>query len=369
MKLVYLSNSDIPSRSANSVHVMKMCSAFTTCGFDVHLAATNRLDGDTESMDPFSYYGVERNFKITRIPWFGKLPGKYYIYALMSALWAVLKRPDVLYGRYLFGVYMAAKLGKTVTLESHSDEFNRSKVHTWMIKYLAGSKRCKNIVLISEALRQAYREAFPEAKDKLFVAHDGADPKPSVKTPSNKRFTAGYMGHLYRGKGMEIIEQLAAQCPDVHFLIVGGLEEDLNYWTERLKDQQQIEFTGYVPHHQTDQYLQKMDVALAPYLKKVHVHNGTINISRWMSPLKIFEYMAAGKPMVASDLPVIGEVLKSGKNAILCNPDKIADWVNAIQQLKDNPEQREQLGRQARIDFEATYTWKKRAEKIKELLV
>ncbi|MEX0661269.1 MAG: glycosyltransferase family 4 protein [Balneolaceae bacterium] len=369
MKLAYISNSDIPSRSANSIHVMKMCSAFVKSGFEVELAAPVNNEMDFKSSDPFSFYGVEPNFEITRIPWYAKLPGKYFVYALMCAWWAVRSRADVIYGRYLFGVYFAAKMGKTVTLETHTDEFNLSRIHYSMIRYLAQSTTCKHIIVISEALRQAYVEEFPDTSSKMIVAHDGADPKPEFSSPSNKTFTVGYVGHLYKGKGMEIIEELVYICPEIHFLIVGGRQEDLVYWQEKLKDKKNAEFTGFVPHHQTNKYLAKMDVVLAPYLKKVFVKNGDIDISGWMSPLKIFEYMASGKPIIASDLPVIREVLNNRKNALLCDPDQPREWAEAIRYCQDHSDERTALGNQALNDFKASYSWKQRAERLKFSLI
>lgn len=368
MKLVYLTNADIPSRTANSIHFMKMCSAFTACGLEVELIATNQVDSVEETSDPHSFYGVEPNFQITRIPWFNSLPGKYYLYALMSAISAVKSGGDVIYGRFLFGIYLAERLGKTVIFESHTDQFNRSGTHYKMIQSLVGSPRCKKVVVISEALRQAYIESFPEVEDKIIVAHDGADPKPKLISPSSQTFTAGYMGHLYKGKGMEIIEKLSVECPEIRFLIVGGLEEDLLYWKEKMKDQKNLVFTGFVPHHQTDQYLEKMNVALAPYLRNVSVHNSGIDASMWMSPLKIFEYMAAGKPIIASDLPVIREVLKDGKNALLCNPEDIDEWIRSIRSLQSNARERKRIADNVLHDFEASYSWKQRAERLKNYL-
>ena len=83
-----------------------------------------------------------------------------------------------------------------------------------------------------------------------------------------------------------------------------------------------------------------------------------------MSPLKMFEYMASGRPIIASDLPVLREVLEHERNAILVAPDDINGWVRSIQYLADDEKVRERLAHQASIDLKQSYTWEKRAQKV-----
>jgi glycosyltransferase involved in cell wall biosynthesis len=87
-----------------------------------------------------------------------------------------------------------------------------------------------------------------------------------------------------------------------------------------------------------------------------------------MSPLKIFECMAHAKPIVSSDLPVLREVLTDEVNALLCDPDDIESWVNAIERLRKDQDLRARLAERARLDFDTNYSWAKRADKIAALL-
>lgn len=370
MKLVYLSNGTIPSRKANSIHVMKMCNAFSPLFENVDLIATDRKDPDVNQANPWRFYSVEPSFSIHRVHWFSSMPGKYFIYAWMSARKAIKLGADLIYGRYLFGVYVAERLGQQVVFESHSDEFNRSSLHRKMIQTLVDSPRCKNIVVISDALKNAYQEAFPGIQTKIVVAHDGADCSAVMKPASpGKRIVIGYTGHLYKGKGMEIISKLVPHFPDVHFRIVGGTEYDLNYWQEILKYHDNVEFTGFVSHGEVMNYLEDMHIVLAPYLSTVLAGSvDGIETSRWMSPLKLFEYMCAGKPIIASDLPVIREVLHHQKNAILCHPDKTEEWLEAIRDLQQNPGKGRELAAEARRNFKEHYSWQKRAEILRDLI-
>ena len=108
-------------------------------------------------------------------------------------------------------------------------------------------------------------------------------------------------------------------------------------------------------------YKNSFDIVLAPYTNKVSVFGNTGDSSKYMSPLKIFEYMSYKKAIIASDLAVLREVLSS-KNAMLAEPENIKDWVNAINELK-NQENRETIANNALKDFK-NYTWKNRALQI-----
>ena len=98
--------------------------------------------------------------------------------------------------------------------------------------------------------------------------------------------------------------------------------------------------------------------------KKLAPHGGKGDIARWMSPLKIFEYMASGKPIICSDLPVLREVLKHQDTAFLCPPDEIDAWVKALMTLRDNPEIGQAIAQNAKKEFLSHYTWQARAHKV-----
>lgn len=423
MKIVYLSNASVPSRSAQSVHIMKMCQAFVRNGHSVELITagkrSERLDPSvspgilqaeparskpagpesgpaTEVPPPWRAYGVEAVFPIHRVRWWSRLPGKSWLFAWMSARKARKLKPDVIYGRNLLAVDAATRAGARTAFESHSPEFARGPAQMKMARNLAESPNCLQIVVISDALKRAWLEAIPAARPKLLVARDGADlpdaepesarresssassgrPKPPAKNDDapagSTRVTGpavvGYLGQLYPGKGMELLDRIIPRCPELLFRIVGGDPGAVAHWQERLKGLQNVEFLGYVPHEEVPEQLAGMDIVVAPYSQTVTPRKGGPEIGRWMSPLKIFEYMAAGKPIVASDLPVIRELLDDGKEALLADADAPEDWAAALQTLAGDPILRERLGRAAREKLAASYTWRQRARKIAESL-
>jgi glycosyltransferase involved in cell wall biosynthesis len=105
---------------------------------------------------------------------------------------------------------------------------------------------------------------------------------------------------------------------------------------------------------------------IAPYGKNVSKVGGG-DISRWMSPLKLFEYMAAGRPIVASDLPVIREILINKVNSLLCNPENLEEWRLAFLRIMSESTENCTLGENARETLLKEYTWQKRAKMLLRL--
>ena len=153
------------------------------------------------------------------------------------------------------------------------------------------------------------------------------------------------------------------QAPFADFHVVGGLERDIERWKAELDGQPNISFHGFVPHARTAAYIAAFDVVLLPNQQRITWHKAGGDIGQWTSPLKMFEYMSAGKPIVSSDLPVLREVLQDGRNALLCAPDDIPAWQAALERLNDQA-LRAALGQRALADFTAQYSWQRRAEAI-----
>ena len=121
-------------------------------------------------------------------------------------------------------------------------------------------------------------------------------------------------------------------------------------------------YPGFLPHPQAIQVMKAVDVLLMPYQLNVSIGLKGHDTARWMSPMKMFEYMAAGRAIVSSDLPVIREVLNE-RSAGFCEPGEVGDWRLEVESLLNSQARRIALGEQARQDVQG-YTWVARAQRI-----
>jgi len=369
MKVVYISDSILPSRSASSIQVMKMCEAMSGQGHAVTLIVPDLQDPDTRPGDTFAFYGVKASIRIER-HWFPTSLGRSFgsiMYAFMSASAAYRARPDLIYGRYLPACWLTALRGVSTIFEAHVPPSTQRP--GWLVhlifRFWMRAKGNKGVVAISAALASRLEAEYGAMK--LIIAHDAADIARCVKSDAqhtNQALQVGYIGQLYQGKGMELIEQIVRRCSSMQFHIVGGSEQDIRYWKGLLQNQDNVIFHGHVPHEETEKLRQQCDVLIAPYQNDVRVFGGGNNVAPWMSPLKLFEYMASGKAVVCSDLPVLREILMHEETALLCDPLKPEEWEKALRRLETNPELRISLGECAKRIHAKKYTWDARVARI-----
>tara|TARA_B100000787_G_C16195957_1_gene300860 strand:+ start:2936 stop:4108 length:1173 start_codon:yes stop_codon:yes gene_type:complete len=374
MKILYIANSIIPSKTANSINVMKMCQAFADNGHEVVLLAPDKKNKYEKGVDDvFEYYGVKKNFLIKKL-WYPDIKSGVFFYTLSIFFFLFFnKKFNLIYGRFLHGCYVATLLRNNVIFESHAPDYEKKNYRIKIFENLIKSKYFKKLVVISQALKNMYLEKKYLNNEKIQVAHDGADEVLDLDNKTNllgdkNKLKVGYVGHLYKGKGVEVISSLAKKVDsDVEFHIVGGLEKDIKIWKDKTNSKN-VFFYGHVQHKKVGNYINALDICLLPNQKVVLAFGSKqagMNISDFTSPLKVFEYMSHKKAIIASDLPVLREVLNN-KNSLLVECDNINEWMAAIDKLKI-PINRENLAKQALSDF-APYTWKNRAKNVTLLI-
>ncbi|MDI9430228.1 MAG: glycosyltransferase [Planctomycetota bacterium] len=364
MKIVYLSGSDIPSRSANSIQVMRMCEAFAGAGHETTLIG-RRFKGGRQD-DPYEFYGVRRNFELDLVAC-RRIRGQSLLG--LPALGARLRRYDpeqvLIYARDVYGLWLAVRMGFRAVYEAHAAPYNVLIGHleTTVLK----SPRLLRLVVISEALKRMYIGRYNVAH-KTVVCHDAAAvPGPADAgdlpwPPCRRTLQIGYTGHLYPGKGAEIVLACAERLCEYDFHIVGGTDADIAFW--KAKATSNVLFHGFLAPGRLDRARARFDVLLLPAQRSVIVPYSRSDIAAYMSPLKLFEYMASRRPIIASDLPVLREVLNE-RMAMLVPPDDMDRWVEAIQKCGDRS-WGNVLADHAYNTFVEHYTWDTRARKVLE---
>ena len=363
MRIAYLSEALLPSMQANSIHVMRMTNAFAEQGNEAVLYAR---PGEGDPGAVHAWYGTRPAFAVELVSTGGVRGIGPWVRSTRVLRDLRSFRPDLVYARDPRSALLAAWLGRTTIYELHSVATGRrARIEQGLFR----ARRLRRLVFISAALRDDYGDAFviPPRVD-LMVAPDGADPVDPVTTAADLLARAGalrvgYAGQLYEGRGIDLIVRLAAVHPEHDFHVVGGDPESVGTWRSRAGEN--VTFHGNVKPADVAPYLAAFDVLLAPYQRRVATAGRSDDTSRWMSPLKIFEYMAQGKPIIASDLPVLKEVLEHRCTALLCRPDSVDEWSKALVGLTD-ADLRRALGDAARLRFEAGYSWAARAANVLE---
>lgn len=374
MKILHLSLSYIPSERASGVQVMKMCSALARQGHEVTLVSKLCPERQlAEVADDHAYYGVAPNFEIVKLPRPARSGGGL-VHAL--AVWRFLRsrrgeRDTLVYGRDVVGSWLAARLGFPLVFELHGPPTGFSGRRLWPA--IADYDRLDRVVAISKRLASRLRESG-QVRDRtdVVVAHDAGElpvgrasvADDSGPTEVGRRLQVGYVGSLHPGKGVDMILRLADTAREYDFHVVGGRRRGPS--TEARESPANLHFHGHRAPAELDACYGRFDVLLMPYRKDVRGATGSTNLAQWMSPLKMFDYMAQGKAIVSSDLPVIREVLQHERNALLAPPDDLDAWHAALRRLETDAELRLRLGTTARDDLLNEYTWDIRAQRVLE---
>ena len=361
-KIYYVANIRLPTEKAHGVQIMKMCEAFARQGAAVELVVPNRHTHITG--DPFAYYGVEENFSIVRLPVIDSVSFGRFGFLLETLSFAVSgffhvrgKYADAIFGRDETILFPLSFLSvRRIIWETHTGAWN----------YFARrmSLRASHIVAISEGLKNFYLK-HGVAEEKIIVAHDGVDlsdyeislsqkeARAHLGLPNEKRI-ALYVGRLDGWKGVDTLYASAHFLPeDIMHVVIGGDDKDLGMLREM---HPKVRFLGYRPYTELARNLRAADVLVLP-------NNGKNEISvSFTSPLKLFAYMAAGLPIVASDLPSLREILDE-ETATLVEADSPLALAEGIQSVLREPERAGRHGRNAKQKVQA-YSWEKRAEAI-----
>ncbi|HEU5114900.1 MAG TPA: glycosyltransferase family 4 protein [Candidatus Paceibacterota bacterium] len=316
MKIAYVTNARIPTEKAHGYQITRTCSEWKKLGHDVTLVVPLRDNPIKE--DAFSFYGIEQNFEVKQVPSFDwirfswvlgslafVLSSRAFIRALSKSM---PDRNAVIFSRDASLVAFFAERGYAAIYNAHNWPEQPERV----VRLLS---KAKGIVCNSPGTEEAVKKSLSLP---TVVVHNAADPNPFLKTdirnlrseldlPQDKKIVT-YVGHLYGWKGADMILSLAERFKDernVEFAVIGGTKRDIARFSADIIKREigNVSLLGFQRKELIPKYLAASDVLILPNAAS------TEESVRYTSPLKLFEYMAAGKPIVASDLPSIHAVL------------------------------------------------------------
>lgn len=386
-KIIYVANTRIPTEMAHGLQIMKMCEAFVNNGIEIELIVPLRFAiSELGKKDPFDYYKVDKIFKIKKIFCFDLTPLNRFLgpissliqalsfsfFAFIYLLFKSVRRrggkADIIYGRDRFDLFLISFF-RPIVFEIH-------KIHRALDIRIA--KRAKKIVTITDGLKNELARREIE-KEKILIAPDGVDIKmfdvecsmlearKRLNLPLNKKLVL-YTGHLYKWKGVETLALASKYLNPKSYTLnpiivfVGGIKWYLNNFRKFVKKEnlKNISILGYRDYFKIPFYLKSADCLVLTGTRKSETSE------KHTSPMKMFEYMASKRPIVASNLPSFREVLNE-TNSILVESDNPGAMAEGIKKVLSNPDLARQISEQAYKDAQ-NYTWENRARKILQFI-
>jgi glycosyltransferase involved in cell wall biosynthesis len=369
MKIACISTSQIPSPTANSIELMKVCHSLAQEGANVHLWVPGANEVEWEKLA--SYYGLTLPFQITWLRSRSML--RRYDFTWQALHDARAWQVQLVYTWLPQAALFAQWSGTSAALEVHN--FPTGLLGAWLLRSFARARGKKCILMITQALYSRLQSGWrlrakpedvqiaPMGTD-LFQYErlpDATSARRALKLP--EKLTAVYTGHFYSGRGMDILLGLAQAFPQVSFLWVGGRAEDVEVWQVKLNQSGilNVILTGFIENARLPLYQAAADVLLMPYERAIAGSSGG-NTADICSPMKMFDYLASGRAILTSDLPVFHEVLHD-HNAVFAPPQDLAAWTIALHNLLNDTNLRQQLSAQARMDA-VQYSWRSRARRV-----
>ena len=382
MKIIYITNARIPTEKAHGYQICKMCEEFSNAGAKVELWVPTRDNPIKENA--FSFYGLKKNFKINYIKSFDFLKfakylgrSSFYLQSLLFFIKLLFKKIDkdaIIYTRNPEIVWPFKLRGFKVNYECHGwFSKKRKKIALFFLK------KCGYIITTNNYIKQEFIKNRFDRK-KILVAPNGVnmeifdidiDKKNAVKKLDLKKeiknkllnnkalvYTGSFkaMGTI---KGIEeILKASKLLSKDNLVIFIGGTKKDIRNFKSQIKSSKlkNVLVIGHRLHAEIPYWLKAADILILTGTKKSERYR------KYTSPMKLFEYMASGRPIIASNLPSFREILNDG-NAVLVAPDNSKSLAKGIKKVLKNPDFSAKISKQAHKDVQ-NYAWDKRAKKI-----
>jgi glycosyltransferase involved in cell wall biosynthesis len=362
MRLLYATRSILPSQTANSVQSAHMADAWARCCPDTQIIYRTKR-ADLAPAAHFAPYSIAVPGGVQPLAWW-PLDDLHHIYLLRFA--AMLRRlpsEALVYSRSTRMARMAVQAGRTTVLELH-DPLIPLRVAFLKKAFRSGTMRV--LVVTTERLKRDVIAAVGVSPEQILVVGGGA-PAASADLPAavlaeRERFAyhVGYAGSALKGKGVSSMLACAQAMPELAFHLIGPTKDDCLRFGALPEN---VILHGYQAGTRVVALLKSMDVLMLPNQPSVIIRSGA-DIGAHTSPLKLFEYMASGRPVIASDLPVFDSILTDEVNALRVEATSSQAFCAAIRRVQAEPELGTRLAANALEAFKQNYTWDHRVARI-----
>ncbi len=349
MRICYISNSAAPSKNASSLQTAKLCEAIAKIGHKVNLVLPNT--GELNK-NYFKFYNIKHKFKIKRLNYFNTFPRgiNYYLYSFFSIYFSDYRKKDLFITRNFITSFLLCLLKKKHIFEIHDDISIEGRLVKFLVKKLKilNNDSILKIITTTRSLKNKYLK-YGVTKKKVFVLHNASSLKSTMKKYNSnpQKLNIGYFGSIYNSRGIEMIIKISKIDSKNNYFIYGGSKKQISDIKKKLKNKN-INFYPYIPYSKVYKKLLNIDICILPYSSKITVSGNVGDISRYTSPLKLFDYMKLGKLILCSNLKVLNEVLNHRENCILINNYKDEkEWLKQINEISKNIKKYDKLRKTA----------------------
>ena len=336
-KINYVTFSSIPSPLPSSLQIIKVCENLSKNKFEVTLIKPGTGD---KKISIKKYYGLKYDVKIKEFSSIKNFPQglKFYLFSIYCLFHILFKEDSITITRNYFICYLLLLFKKKVVLEIHHDILVEGRITKLILKYsnFLNNLNLVNIVAISKAVKNLFIKKYRVKSEKIRVLPSGSSIKINQipRLNFNKRLKIGYFGSISPSKGIKTIIKLSKIDLDNDYYIYGGSENEIRKLKQRNRNRN-LFLNQNIPYAGIEKIMSKMDILTLPYTKVVRSFGEVDEISKYTSPLKLFDYLAVGKIIISSDLKVLREVIGK-KNALFVNNyENIFEWKKNINLAKN----------------------------------
>ena len=371
LKIIYPIPEKVPSSYARFIQIFNTCNSLANLGLKVEMCCSLKKGYKVKDLESFYNIKISPNLIIKTFPliyiknFLHLKISSQLIYKLGLVVYLFSQRKEnkyIIFLRYpklgsLFS-FLKKYLNLFIIYEVHEIFSLKNKKLYKIEKNLLNTSDL--IICITERLKKEILTIFQIDSQKIHVIPDAVrDDWLNIK--NEKEEYIFYAGSLKKWKGVDVLIKAMKYLPGEKLLIAGNGEEFSNLQNMVKKEnlQDRIKFLGYIPHTEIPKFLSKAKILVLPNVEE--------DTSVFTSPLKLFEYMAAGKPIVASDIPSLREILKHEENAYLVKPRNPIVLAEGIKKVLYDKKLRRKISLKAKEEVKK-YTYSIRAQKIKKLI-
>ena len=387
MNIIFLAlNVNIKARTGDAVHVRELAMNLAKLGHRVSLIAgySPEQSEELQSLEKHSNVQISYNKNLFKIPFPRSRD--------FSSLWICLKAarkntPDVIYERSFspkIGVILSKILRKPLVVEINGIVEEEAKLQGTYINHKFTKnirmkfrqlffKSVNKIVAVTPGIKEDLYKRYNIPADKMVVISNGANTdifrpmdqanvKEELGLEQRSKYVC-FVGNLAPWQGVEYLIQAAPlvlkRVPEAKFLIVGDgmMRSELESMVKKLGLQDKFLFTGSIPFEHVPKYINASDVCVAPFIRARNEKIG-------LSPLKIYEYLACGKPVIGSDIQGIGDFLEKSNMGLSFTPEEYIEFASMVTKLLIDSDLRITMGENARKVVAEKYSWKNTAEMV-----